>query len=540
MIHWPINDIPSSIQEPTQRLTQQPDLNTEEPRQYFTRQSGAKGSNPGGIFKSSSGDFYYIKSGPIDKVRGEVLASQLYEAAKVYTSHVKLHKKENGELVITSKWIDNLQTFSQSKLMSNVLNRKDLVNINGLYENFVIDCWLNNWDVVGLAYDNLSLVDTQVVRIDTGGALDFRAKSQSTKSKSFGKDAFSAHVNMLLEAFTKNRQMAHVFAGTTIEHFNIGVQKLKELEDSTIYNLIMKIAPGTEDDKIDLFMKMLERKHFILQYSLFLKEKQATGYLAPSVQDKDCGLEAFKLTLTSNSLCSGPKDSSLDRQSPIELIAWDIAKRFYLHTEDEKSYPTLYKKHSTNMPNYPIKRVKHGAMHVMRAAIAIQIFAELYSANLSPRDLKILQITALFHDAGRKSDTGGDQPSWEKHGKELCENYLKNHLGFSTEEITPITLAIENKDSKDTKNIYGNLLHDADCLEVIRSHNWHFNPSYLDFKPANRVKLDDLVKSYRQALAQMGDAPHEGNFNLYTKRKFEHNPSGYSLLQDLIYSHIKF
>ena len=95
-------------------------------------------------------------------------------------------------------------------------------------------------------------------------------------------------------------------------------------------------------------------------------------------------------------------------------------------------------------------------------------------------------------------------------------------------------MAIERKDIQEEKSIYEHLLHDADCLEVIRSHSWVFDSKYLDLKDKDTPKLKLLVQGYRIALAQMGDAPKEGSFNLQTKRIFEHNPSGYARLRELL------
>ena len=48
--------------------------------------------------------------------------------------------------------------------------------ITGVNDNFVVDAWLANWDVVGLGYDNLLVKAGRAIRVDTGAGLRYRAQ----------------------------------------------------------------------------------------------------------------------------------------------------------------------------------------------------------------------------------------------------------------------------------------------------------------------------------------------------------------------------
>lgn len=131
---------------------------------------GQAGSNPGGVFEDENGQKWYVKqSKSEDHARAEVLSDQLYKAAGIDASGLKL-TTFNGKMGTASPMIDGAKNDLTAKL-------KDSSYLNKVREGFAVDAWLANWDVLGLEDDNI-VTDSSgnPVRIDTGGTMMFRAQ----------------------------------------------------------------------------------------------------------------------------------------------------------------------------------------------------------------------------------------------------------------------------------------------------------------------------------------------------------------------------
>lgn len=208
-----------------------------------------------------------------------------------------------------------------------------------------------------------------------------------------------------------------------------------------------------------------------------------------------------------------------------ELHTAAITGPFSITPEDIQfdSSPSLHAahlfRHLYSLP-YPhavkrdgIARYYHGMPHISRAAIYIPVLANLYrkygneaALNLTPEDIKLTQIAALLHDAGREAE-GKDY--WDKDSGILTYVYLKK-IGIAHEKAKLFAEAVANKDSEESeymelqftkegfewinspnkKNIYQHLIHDADCLDIIRVRE-HFDYEYLDFY--KKIAFNDLM-----------------------------------------------
>ncbi|MDP3560235.1 MAG: SidE phosphodiesterase domain-containing protein [Legionellaceae bacterium] len=189
-------------------------------------------------------------------------------------------------------------------------------------------------------------------------------------------------------------------------------------------------------------------------------------------------------------------------------------------------------------------RELHGTKHVTRVAKYISVFANLYkkhgdkqAENLSNEDLHLLQIAALFHDGAREDD-GVDQ--WDHESALLLYCYLTRVLKVDKEKAKLIAEATANKDAKQNqdyfeiheneqqglswgftlpivsheKNIYQKLIHDADCLDIIRVRD-QYDATYLDFyqdivsqPPEITLALEEmahLIMEARSLIAIQGD-----------------------------------
>ncbi|WP_222182780.1 hypothetical protein [Geminicoccus harenae] len=209
-----------------------------------------QGSNPGGLFEAPDGTKWYCKfpSNP-EHAKSEVLAAKLYEAAGVKVPSLKT-VEQGGKLGIASKWVDGLKQAGPDKL----------AKASGAHSGFAVDAWLANWDVVGLGNDNLVLgADGKAVRVDVGGALEFRAQG--------GKKELAASVTELntLQDPKINVQAAAVFKGITPHDIAASVAKVVSVPDSVIKSLCKHYGPGDDAARLALAEKLIARKDDLLK-----------------------------------------------------------------------------------------------------------------------------------------------------------------------------------------------------------------------------------------------------------------------------------
>src|SRR5262249_2102715 len=117
----------------------------------------------------------------------EVLASDLYRALRVDVPVLRLVEIDDAALAplkpaavpgaapalaVASLWIDNAQALEP---WTQANPGVPYSQIPGLLNNFVIDCWLANWDVVGLTLNNVVIgPNGNAIRIDVGGCLAYK------------------------------------------------------------------------------------------------------------------------------------------------------------------------------------------------------------------------------------------------------------------------------------------------------------------------------------------------------------------------------
>lgn len=207
---------------------------------------GQGGSNPGGVYRDPDGVEWYCKFPKTSNIaKNEVLAAKLYEAAGVRVPEVKLIT-DDGKIGVASRMVAGV--------------KKDVAAITsgapGVLEGFAADAWLANWDVVGLLHDNLLLgPDGVAVRIDTGGALIFRAQGEP-KGSAFGD--YVSEVDTLRSP--KNPQAHSVFAHIPGSVVSEGVGRIAAIPDDTIRELCRTYGPGTAGQRASLAERLIVRK----------------------------------------------------------------------------------------------------------------------------------------------------------------------------------------------------------------------------------------------------------------------------------------
>ncbi len=199
--------------------------------------AGQKGSNEGGLYKDKKVDLlYYVKWSGDSRARIESLASDLYGMAGVPTADTRVITMA-GKTAIASEWIPDVQALT----IDDMSKRADV------RENFVVDAWLGNWDVVGLQADNIvvSKDGGTAYRIDPGGSLIFRAQGKV-------KD-FSPFVPELSSMRTPGTapQAAQVFTDLSDKELKVGAAKVAAISEQDIDEAVDRAALPAKIDGQD-------------------------------------------------------------------------------------------------------------------------------------------------------------------------------------------------------------------------------------------------------------------------------------------------
>lgn len=195
-------------------------------------------------------DVYVKKLKTPDHVKNEVLANRLYELAGVPRPevHFGTDPRTIGSVFLTG---DTFQSLSD--VLDGPNGDPDIVA--EIRENFVVDAWLANWDVAGLTYDNIVVVDGVATRIDSGGSLLYRAQG-SPKGSAFGGKVTELES---LRDKSVNAQSARVFAGITTEELQAGARKVAGIHPDTIKEYVE--AHGLDDS---LALTLIARRAYII------------------------------------------------------------------------------------------------------------------------------------------------------------------------------------------------------------------------------------------------------------------------------------
>lgn len=206
------------------------------------------GSNKGYyVINKETGELFYAKfGGPQGKT--ELLATKLYEMAGVDVPEMNSFKSTDGSVGTLSKYIPDLQKVNQATAHAN--------------DGFGMDVLLANWDVVGLSGDNMmKTADGKIIRLDNGGAFDYRAQGANKPYNSV-----PIEITTLLDP-NINSKSATVFSKMTRDDMIKSLNKAVSLKDSEITKLLENM--GLTQYKEPL----LARKKFLKS---ILEEMKAT------------------------------------------------------------------------------------------------------------------------------------------------------------------------------------------------------------------------------------------------------------------------
>ena len=209
-----------------------------------------RGSNPGGLFQDTeTGTKWYLKQpASEDIVRNEVLAGKLYELAGVDVPEMHVITM-NGKPSIVSRIVDGLAKGTPAQLATAA----------GTADGFIADAWLANWDVIGLGFDNLLLRGATAFRVDTGGALRYRAQG-SLKGAAWGDEVTELQS---LRDPSKNRQSHEVFGRLTDEQLENAAVRVLKITDDDIRAIVEQHGPIDAKERKALADRLVARKRFL-------------------------------------------------------------------------------------------------------------------------------------------------------------------------------------------------------------------------------------------------------------------------------------
>lgn len=188
------------------------------------RVGGQLGTNPAGIFQDDSGRRYYVKTlESVAHARNEMIAAQLYRLAGAPTlSYVSTQAPAQ----IATEWV--------------ALDKKCVAHLSASERKQAqqwlgVHAWTANWDAAGFDGDNQGVVNGQVLTLDVGGALAFRAHGDP-KGKAFGTRVDELD---LLRSEEANPQAARLFADMARDEINQAIMKVVQIPDEQIRKTIL-------------------------------------------------------------------------------------------------------------------------------------------------------------------------------------------------------------------------------------------------------------------------------------------------------------
>jgi hypothetical protein len=273
--------VEQSVDNPVNAIVEE--LSTEYDMEGWKKVGPQLGSNEGGFYEDAEGNRFYVKKPKSDlHAENEVLAAALYKLLGVDAAEIGIGSGEDGVKMTFSPDIIGSKQDLQEKL-------NDPVYLAKLQEGFAVDAWLGNWDVAGLAFDNvMSDGSGNPVRVDPGGALLFRAMGKP-KGSLFGNE-----VNELdtLRDPSMNPQSAAVFGSMTDEQQKESARKLLNISNDDIDSMVDGIVTDTEAAQ-EIKDKLKARRQFILdRYDLLSEDTSVVVDNADISEEQDADPEA--------------------------------------------------------------------------------------------------------------------------------------------------------------------------------------------------------------------------------------------------------
>lgn len=252
----------------------------------WTRYAEQKGSNPGGFYRDQDGVEWYVKTPQTEEhAYNEVLAGRLYSLTGTKAAQTKL-VRHNGKLSVASR-IEKLHDAKNKKgIVSFAQAWKDAGEPSKAAHGFATDAWLANWDCVGLSGDNLLFDQAgNLVRIDSGGALRFRAKG-GPKGAAFG-DLVNEIDTLRGAGAGSGTKASEVFKHLTDTEIVESIDRVLAVSVKDIAQVVENYGPRDLSERNELRKRLLarredlqKRRDYFMQRALGIKPARPQGKLA--------------------------------------------------------------------------------------------------------------------------------------------------------------------------------------------------------------------------------------------------------------------
>jgi len=240
-----------------------------------------KGSNPGGLYlDEKTGKQYYAKFySNVDQARSEYAANELARSMGLGAPESQILEMigPNGkkQFSIVSKWEDGLEKL-------NLQNHALLMdNAEEIAKHHLNAALVENWDVVGLEYDNLlRMPGGRIIVIDSGGSFRFRAQGLDKKYTD-KPDAFDSLLDPGL-----NRQSSSVLQPVFDEYTKQNTEKLiawlKEIDPNKVAEIFEK--SGLPDWR-GMGLNFLSRRNELIKRLEAIEKPKVTVAAALDIKD---------------------------------------------------------------------------------------------------------------------------------------------------------------------------------------------------------------------------------------------------------------
>lgn len=235
------------------------------------------GSTGAELVEDVKGNQYIKKKGTNkntnnDHVINEYLANQLYSIAGVKVPKYQLYD-DNGTAVLLSKFIYNARPFNSNDYQK-------------LKDTFIIDCLFANWDAY--ANNDNCLIDSKgnVVHVDNGGTLNFRAHGAQ---KVFDGDILSTFKSMQIA----NKSLADVLTDDDVKKQIAEIRKkkgdlvryLKEVGEDDLSKTIAQRIDNLDDIINDIEAKKNFGKRKVLPRKLMPEKDMYREFTEQELND---------------------------------------------------------------------------------------------------------------------------------------------------------------------------------------------------------------------------------------------------------------
>lgn len=177
-------------------------------------------------------------------------------------------------------------------------------------------------------------------------------------------------------------------------------------------------------------------------------------------------------------------------------------------------------------------RKTHGAVHVCLSALTLEMLYAVVQQSLPTKfdpldasDLKLLKLAMVYHDSANQNDFSGGNITEADHAANFERDMLA--YGFAPDKVKRTATAMAEKELHPNASLLHILIHDADCLEVMRVRV-HFDPSRLCLQQLaeNNVQLkqalDRIIDQYPELHQYLG-CVRKGNTSRRSQLEFADN-----------------